>query len=134
MLLKHLLYDYERQNRPVLNETEPLVLTFGITLQQIIDVVSHHSVVPVNITSNVNHFQDEKNQILITCLWLNLVRKLIFLSYSGIVQLCDQNKNVIDVTDSILIKAKPQILTMRMKFICMCFSLIQIIFDKHFLD
>ena len=107
MLLKHLLYDYERQNRPVLNETEPLVLTFGITLQQIIDVVSHHSVVPVNITSNVNHFQDEKNQILITCLWLNLVRKLIFLSYSGIVQLCDQNKNVIDVTDSILIKAKP---------------------------
>ena len=40
MLLKHLLYDYERQNRPVLNETEPLVLTFGITLQQIIDVVS----------------------------------------------------------------------------------------------
>ena len=107
MLLKHLLYDYERQNRPVLNETEPLVLTFGITLQQIIDVVSHHSVVPVNITSNVNHFQDEKNQILITCLWLNLVRKLIFLSYSGIVQLCDQNKNLIDVTDSILIKAKP---------------------------
>ena len=107
MLLKHLLYDYERQNRPVLNETEPLVLTFGITLQQIIDVVSHHSVVPVNITSNVNYLQDEKNQILITCLWLNLVRKLIFLSYSGIVQLCDQNKNVIDVTDSILIKAKP---------------------------
>jgi len=53
MLLKHLLYDYERQNRPVLNETEPLVLTFGITLQQIIDV-------------------DEKNQLLITCLWLNL--------------------------------------------------------------
>ena len=40
MLLKHLLYDYERQNRPVLNETEPLVLTFGITLQQIIDVVN----------------------------------------------------------------------------------------------
>ena len=57
MLLKHLLYDYERQNRfnflqimqnerfvnsklrPVMNESEPLILTFGITLQQIIDVV-----------------------------------------------------------------------------------------------
>jgi len=37
----------------VLNETAPLVLTFGVTLQQIIDV-------------------DEKNQLLITCLWLNL--------------------------------------------------------------
>jgi len=53
MLLKHLLYDYERQNRPVMNESEPLILTFGITLQQIIDV-------------------DEKNQMVITCLWLNL--------------------------------------------------------------
>ena len=28
-----------RQNRPVLNESSPLVLTFGVTLQQIIDVV-----------------------------------------------------------------------------------------------
>jgi len=52
-LLKALLHDYERQSRPVLNESEPLVLVFGVTLQQIIDV-------------------DEKNQLLITCLWLNL--------------------------------------------------------------
>ena len=35
------MHDYERQNRPVLNETAPLVLTFGVTLQQIIDVVRH---------------------------------------------------------------------------------------------
>ena len=39
-LLKALLTDYEIQNRPVLNESEPLVPTFGVTLQQIIDVVS----------------------------------------------------------------------------------------------
>ena len=39
-LLKALLHDYERQHRLVLNETEPLVLTFGVTLWQIIDVVS----------------------------------------------------------------------------------------------
>ena len=38
-LIKDLLYDYERQNRPVLNESEPLVLTFGVSLTQIIDVV-----------------------------------------------------------------------------------------------
>ena len=37
---KLLLHFYERQNRPVLNETEPMVLTFGVTLQQIINVVS----------------------------------------------------------------------------------------------
>ena len=35
-----MLYDYERQNRPVLNESEPLVLTFGVSLTQIIDVVT----------------------------------------------------------------------------------------------
>ena len=40
-LIKDLLYDYERQNRPVLNESEPLVLTFGVSLTQIIDVVRH---------------------------------------------------------------------------------------------
>ena len=39
-LIKDLLYDYERQNRPVLNESEPLVLTFGVSLTQIIDVVT----------------------------------------------------------------------------------------------
>ena len=52
MLLKHLLYDYERQNRPVLNETEPLVLTFGITLQQIIDVVSSLEIISLSVKSN----------------------------------------------------------------------------------
>ena len=39
-LLKNLLDDYNIMNRPVLNESHPLVLTFGVTLQQIIDVVS----------------------------------------------------------------------------------------------
>ena len=29
----------KRKLRPVMNESEPLILTFGITLQQIIDVV-----------------------------------------------------------------------------------------------
>ena len=66
-LLKALLTDYEIQNRPVLNESEPLVLTFGVTLQQIIDVVSRPCLIPDFF------YQDEKNQLLITCLWLNLV-------------------------------------------------------------
>jgi len=52
-LLRHLMVDYDDMERPVENETEPLMLTFGVTLQQIIDV-------------------DEKNQLLISCLWLNL--------------------------------------------------------------
>ena len=34
--------------RPVLNESEPLNLTFGITLQQIIDVVTHPTFVQIN--------------------------------------------------------------------------------------
>ena len=39
-LLGTLLSDYNTLNRPGLNESEALMLTFGITLQQIIDVVS----------------------------------------------------------------------------------------------
>jgi hypothetical protein len=39
-LLGSLLADYNTLNRPVLNESEALMLTFGVTLQQIIDVVS----------------------------------------------------------------------------------------------
>lgn len=52
-LLNHLLTNYNTLERPVANESEPLEVKFGLTLQQIIDV-------------------DEKNQLLITNLWLSL--------------------------------------------------------------
>nr|AAM13396.1 nicotinic acetylcholine receptor Dalpha6 subunit variant type V [Drosophila melanogaster] len=52
-LLNHLLSTYNTLERPVANESEPLEVKFGLTLQQIIDV-------------------DEKNQILTTNAWLNL--------------------------------------------------------------
>ncbi|XP_076234430.1 nicotinic acetylcholine receptor alpha7 subunit isoform X2 [Calliopsis andreniformis] len=52
-LLSDLLDKYNVLERPVGNESEPLVLKFGLTLMQIIDV-------------------DEKNQLLITNLWLKL--------------------------------------------------------------
>ncbi|KAH1029732.1 hypothetical protein HUJ05_002910, partial [Dendroctonus ponderosae] len=52
-LLNKLLDNYNILERPVANESEPLSVRFGITLQQIIDV-------------------DEKNQILTTNAWLNL--------------------------------------------------------------
>jgi len=52
-LLGDLMSDYNKLERPVYNESEAVVLTFGLTLQQIIDV-------------------DEKNQILTTNIWLNL--------------------------------------------------------------
>ncbi|KAH6932566.1 hypothetical protein HPB50_007611 [Hyalomma asiaticum] len=39
-LLTDLLANYNTLERPVLNESEPLILSFGLTLQQIIDVVS----------------------------------------------------------------------------------------------
>ena len=40
MLLEDLLAYYNKLERPVANESEAVVLTFGLTLQQIIDVVS----------------------------------------------------------------------------------------------
>nr|ABJ09675.1 nicotinic acetylcholine receptor subunit 6 isoform VIII [Musca domestica] len=52
-LLNHLLSTYNTLERPVANESDPLEVKFGLTLQQIIDV-------------------DEKNQLLITNLWLSL--------------------------------------------------------------
>ena len=39
-LIKDLMMDYNNLERPVANESEALVLKFGLTLQQIIDVVS----------------------------------------------------------------------------------------------
>jgi len=47
------MVDYDPLERPVINESSSIMVTFGITLQQIIDV-------------------DEKNQLLVSCLWLNL--------------------------------------------------------------
>ncbi|XP_035919886.1 neuronal acetylcholine receptor subunit alpha-7-like isoform X2 [Anopheles stephensi] len=52
-LLHHLLDNYNVLERPVVNESDPLQLSFGLTLMQIIDV-------------------DEKNQLLITNIWLKL--------------------------------------------------------------
>nr|WMV64418.1 nicotinic acetylcholine receptor alpha7 variant [Pardosa pseudoannulata] len=52
-LLNKLLNDYNVLERPVANESEPLLLSFGLTLQQIIDV-------------------DEKNQQIISNIWLKL--------------------------------------------------------------
>ena len=40
-LLRDLMVDYDNLERPVVNESHPLVVTFGVTLQQIIDVVSN---------------------------------------------------------------------------------------------
>ena len=39
-VLGKLLSDYNVLERPVANESEPIVISFGISLQQIIDVVS----------------------------------------------------------------------------------------------
>ena len=40
-LLNDLLSTYNRLERPVYNESEPVEVSFGITLQQIIDVVRY---------------------------------------------------------------------------------------------
>lgn len=40
-LLNHLLNNYNLLERPVANESDPLEVRFGLTLQQIIDVVSN---------------------------------------------------------------------------------------------
>ena len=44
-LINDLMKKYNNLERPVANESEALVLKFGLTLQQIIDVVSLHNIV-----------------------------------------------------------------------------------------
>ena len=50
-LLDYLLKDYQIYERPVKNESDPIKLEFGISLQQIIDL-------------------DERNQLLKSNMWL----------------------------------------------------------------
>uniref|UniRef100_H3C634 Neuronal acetylcholine receptor subunit alpha-7 n=1 Tax=Tetraodon nigroviridis TaxID=99883 RepID=H3C634_TETNG len=52
-LLKNLLKDYNRMERPVANDSQPLTVVFTLSLIQIMDV-------------------DEKNQILTTNIWLRM--------------------------------------------------------------
>lgn len=49
-LLNNLLAPYNILERPVANESEPLEVKFGLTLQQIIDVVS--ILIVINIKTN----------------------------------------------------------------------------------
>lgn len=59
-LYEDLLFDYIKIPRPVMNSSDVLVIDVGASLIRIIDV-------------------DEKNQILTTNLWLDMVRFLSFL-------------------------------------------------------
>ena len=53
-LLNNLMDKYQKYERPVADETSPVNLNFTLSLQQIIDL-------------------DERNQLLITNLWLNYI-------------------------------------------------------------
>ncbi|XP_075214857.1 neuronal acetylcholine receptor subunit alpha-7-like [Lycorma delicatula] len=67
-LLHTLLDHYNVLERPVANESDPLQLSFGLTLMQIIDVDEKNQIVTTNAWLNL----DEKNQLLITNIWLKL--------------------------------------------------------------
>ncbi|XP_062865247.1 neuronal acetylcholine receptor subunit alpha-7 [Trichomycterus rosablanca] len=62
-LYKEILENYNRLERPVANDSAPLVVELGLTLLQIIDV-------------------DEKNQVLITNAWLQLGWTDVYLSWN----------------------------------------------------
>ncbi|XP_043571243.1 neuronal acetylcholine receptor subunit alpha-7 isoform X2 [Chiloscyllium plagiosum] len=62
-LYRDLLKNYNRLERPVLNESQPLTVDLGVTLIQIIDV-------------------DEKNQVLITNVWLHMHWKDCYLKWN----------------------------------------------------
>uniref|UniRef100_A0AAY4AJS3 Neuronal acetylcholine receptor subunit alpha-7 n=1 Tax=Denticeps clupeoides TaxID=299321 RepID=A0AAY4AJS3_9TELE len=62
-LYKELMANYNRLERPVLNDSSPITVELGLTLLQIIDV-------------------DEKNQVLITNAWLQLAWVDVYLTWN----------------------------------------------------
>ncbi|XP_064875776.1 neuronal acetylcholine receptor subunit alpha-7-like isoform X1 [Oncorhynchus nerka] len=62
-LYKELMANYNRLERPVINDSSPLLVELGMTLLQIIDV-------------------DEKNQVLMTNAWLQLYWTDVYLSWN----------------------------------------------------
>ncbi|XP_030643585.1 neuronal acetylcholine receptor subunit alpha-7 [Chanos chanos] len=62
-LYNELMTNYNRLERPVLNDSAPIVVELGLTLLQIIDV-------------------DEKNQVLITNAWLQLSWNDVYLTWN----------------------------------------------------
>ncbi|XP_054890295.1 neuronal acetylcholine receptor subunit alpha-7 [Poeciliopsis prolifica] len=62
-LYKELLANYNRLERPVVNDSAPILVELGLTLLQIIDV-------------------DEKNQVLMTNAWLQLYWTDVYLSWN----------------------------------------------------
>jgi hypothetical protein len=58
-LYTQLMSGYEKLARPGLNSSQPVVVTLGVTLQQIIDM-------------------DEKNQLLTLNVWLNYVSVCVY--------------------------------------------------------
>ncbi len=78
-LYRTLLADYEALARPVTNESEPVVVTLGITLQQIIDIVriQIRRCHTVSYSALIHSLQDEKNQVMQTNIWLTFVIRRI---------------------------------------------------------
>jgi nicotinic acetylcholine receptor len=64
-LLNNLLEEYQKYERPVANEFDPVSLNFTLSLQQIIDL-------------------DERNQILITNLWLDYTWQDVNLAWNKV--------------------------------------------------
>ena len=73
--------------RPVFNESEPINVTFGLNLQQIVDLVSFPCIMQIEVGDNdakiAYFYQDEKNQLLTTCMWFNLVRNSLLRKNKG---------------------------------------------------
>ena len=67
MLLEDLLAYYNKLERPVANESEAVVLTFGLTLQQIIDVV-----IIIPLSSAIYTFSSMNTFIYIFTSYLNI--------------------------------------------------------------
>lgn len=86
-LYRELLRNYNRLERPVMNDSQPLVVELQLSLLQIIDVVSHWLLRspwhPFSITNLISHVGTTHfllirlSEMKVYCLWLSTLKKLL---------------------------------------------------------
>ena len=72
-LLQDLMENYQKFERPVEDESQPVKLQFGLTLQQIMDLVDYHKfdekVIKSKFGSNIGSSKTDGEKLENSCQW-----------------------------------------------------------------
>ncbi|KOX67669.1 Acetylcholine receptor subunit alpha-type acr-16 [Melipona quadrifasciata] len=102
-LLNELLSTYNTLERPVANESEPLEVRFGITLQQIIDVMRKRKLrfVSESLPRLISEGADGSDSLLQTLVVVTTSEACRCMHFSGVAALCFVSTSEIDRTSTL---------------------------------